>query len=116
MAASTPAVTVTTCIGVAPTHAGAMLGYSRTDLPVQLTPTGQPIITGFNQQNLWFAQRYTLSGYLDPSYGQVGTAWPNLEAPNADTSGDSTVLGDGAVKSVSDPATGISRFYRVTAP
>jgi hypothetical protein len=28
----------------------------------------------------------------------------------------STVLGDGAVKSVSDPATGTGRFYKVTAP
>ena len=27
-----------------------------------------------------------------------------------------TVLGNGAVKSVSDPATGSSRFYKVTAP
>jgi hypothetical protein len=27
-----------------------------------------------------------------------------------------SVLGNGAVKSVSDPSTGTSRFYRVTAP
>src|SRR6185503_19449131 len=55
------------------------------------------VVTGFDQQNLWFAQRYTVSGYLDPSYGQVGTSWPNLEAPNAQSTGDATVLNDGAV-------------------
>ena len=63
----------------------------------ELSATGQAVVTGYDQQNLWFAQRYTVSGYLDPSYGQLGTSWPNLEAPNADTTGDATVLNDGAV-------------------
>jgi Ca2+-binding RTX toxin-like protein len=68
-----------------------------TALEADVTDTGQTIIAGYDQQNLWFTQRYTVGGYVDPTYGELGIGRPNIEGPTDMTTGDAEVLGDGSV-------------------
>jgi Ca2+-binding RTX toxin-like protein len=66
---------------------------------------GKLIVTGEDTQALWYAQRYSLSGDVDPYYGKTEdvfdaptpVARPSIQGPNQFVSGDAAVLPDGAV-------------------
>ena len=70
--------------------------------------TDELLVTGFDSQNIWYAQRYLIefgTGYvMDPTYGHaemvfdqtVSVGWPEIEHPFP-TTGDATVLPDGSV-------------------
>jgi uncharacterized delta-60 repeat protein len=68
-----------------------------TALEANLSEGGQPVLTGVDAQGLWFAQRYTIAGFLDTSYGNLGVGSIPVAGPTGTTTGDATILDDGSV-------------------